>query len=185
MTYITNTAGAPGRRATRVVTMLVLLVGFSVAGAALLLGSQPARAGHGVPHGTVLARGAFVAPTDVKIKSTLGGTKRVMNVTDSADALVQHITIEPGAQTGWHSHPGPVVVIVMTGTLTLYQGDDASCTGEAYGPGKAFVDPGQGNVHNARNEGTDAVSLYATFFDVPIGSGPGIGHANPGHCTGF
>lgn len=142
-------------------------------------------ADHNLPHGTILARGAFTEETDIKIKSTLGGDSRVMNVKDSADVIVQNVTIAPGAQTGWHSHHGPVIVVVATGTMTLYQADDATCTAETYTVGEAFVDPGQGNVHNARNEGSVGVQLLATYFDVPAGAGPGIPGANPGTCTGF
>ena len=142
-------------------------------------------ANHGLPHGTILARGSFAEATDAKIKSTLGGEFRVMNVKDSAQVIVQNVTVEPGAQTGWHSHHGPVVVVVAAGTMTLYQADDPSCSGETFTVGEAFVDPGQGNTHNARNEGTDGVSLYATYFDVPVGLGPAIPAANPSTCSGF
>lgn len=150
-----------------------------------LTGPPMAQAGHGLPHGTVLARGAFAEATDLKIKSMLGGVGRVMHVKNSADVIVQNVTIDPGTQTGWHSHHGPVVVVVAAGTMTLYQADDPSCTGETYTVGEAFVDPGQGNVHNARNEGSVGVQLLATYFDVPPGAGPGIPGTNPGTCTGF
>jgi quercetin dioxygenase-like cupin family protein len=143
------------------------------------------RADHGLPHGTILARGAFAAETDIKLKSTLGGVSRVMNVKNAADVIVQNVTIEPGAQTGWHSHHGPVIVVVAAGTMTLYQADDPTCTGETYNVGEAFVDPGQGNVHNARNEGSVGIQLLATYFDVPPGAGPAIPGTNPGTCTGF
>lgn len=142
-------------------------------------------ADHNLPHGTVLARGAFTEQTDIKFKSTLGGDSRVMNVKDSADVIVQNVTIAPGAQTGWHSHHGPVIVVVAAGTMTLYQADDPSCTGESFTVGEAFVDPGQGNVHNARNEGSVGVQLLATYVDVPVGAGPAIAGANPGTCSGF
>ena len=143
------------------------------------------QADHGLPHGTILARGGFAEATDIKIKSTLGGVSRIMSVKDSADVIFQNVTIEPGAQTGWHSHHGPVVVVVAAGTLTLYQADDPSCAGETFTVGEAFVDPGQGNVHNARNEGSVGVQLLATLFDVPPGAGPATPGTNPGTCTGF
>lgn len=167
-----------------------LTIAFSVAAALTFAGWALARpatvnADHNLPHGTILARGAFTAQTDIKIKSTLGGERRVMNVKDSAEVIVQNVTIAPGAQTGWHSHHGPVVVVVAAGTMTLYQADDATCTGESYTVGEAFVDPGQGNVHNARNEESVGVQLLATYFDVPVGAGPGIPGANPGTCSGF
>lgn len=167
-----------------------LAIAVSVAGALAVAGLSIAlpsvvKADHGLPHGTVLARGAFVETTDIKIKSTLGGVSRVMSVKDSADVIVQNVTIEAGGRTGWHSHHGPVIVVVAAGTMTLYQADDPSCTGETYTVGDAFVDPGQGNVHNARNEGSVGVQLLATYFDVPPGVGPSIPGTNPGTCTGF
>jgi quercetin dioxygenase-like cupin family protein len=151
----------------------------------MLAGPSLVHADHGLPHGTILARGSFAELTDIKIKSTLGGVKRVMNVNDSDQVIVQQVTVDVGAQTGWHSHHGPVVVVVAAGTMTLYQADDPTCTGETFSAGEVFVDPGQGNVHNALNQGSVGVVLYATYFDVPVGAGPAIPAANPGTCTGF
>ena len=170
--------------------MLVIVAAAAIAavvgGASLLfIGPGLVHANHGLPHGTILARGSFAESTDIKIKSTLGGDKRVMHVPSSEQVLVQEVTVDVGAQTGWHSHHGPAVVVVAAGTMTLYQADDPTCTGETYTAGEAFVDPGQGNVHNARNEGSVGVVLYATYFDVPPGAGPAIPGPNPGTCAGF
>jgi quercetin dioxygenase-like cupin family protein len=163
------------------VAAAALIVAASLATWALVT-PDTALGDHGVPHGTILARGAFAEDTDVKFKFTLGGETGIANVKDSADVIVQNVTIEPGAQTGWHSHHGPVVVVVAAGTMTLYQGDDPNCTAETYTQGDVFVDPGQGNVHNARNEGSIGVSLYATYFDVPPGAGPAVPASDPGNC---
>lgn len=180
-----STSATKSYRLPRLAIALVLAAAAVLVAGTLVLPNL-VLADHNEPHGTVLARGTFAEKTDIKIKSTLGGTFRVMNVKDSAQAIVQHVTIEPGAQTGWHSHHGPVVVIVAAGTMTLYQADDPSCTGETFTTGEVFVDPGQGNVHNARNESVSVgVVLYATYIDVPIGARPGIPGANPGTCTGF
>ncbi len=173
---------------TRRVSWLAIALAALAATALALWGAGTAstvHADHGVPHGQILARGAFAEETDIKIKSTLGGDFRVMQVKDSAEAIVQQVTIEIGAQTGWHSHHGPVIVVVKEGTMTLYQADDPTCAGETYTAGDVFVDPGQGNVHNARNEGDVGVVLYATYVDVPSGAGPAIPGTNPGTCTGF
>ena len=108
---------------------LALAAVAAVVSASLLIGPGLVHATHGLPHGTILARGSFAETTDIKIKSTLGGDFRVMNVKDSEQVIVQEVTVDPGAQTGWHSHHGPVVVVVAAGTMTLYQADDPSCTG--------------------------------------------------------
>ena len=178
------TIRSPFHLAISVTVAVAVVVALAVAAWAVASPSV-VHADHGLPHGTILARGAFAEATDIKIKSTLGGVSRVMHVKDSADAIFQNVTIEPGAQTGWHSHHGPVIVVVAAGTVTLYQADDPTCSGETYTAGEAFVDPGQGNVHNARNEGTVGVQLVATLLDVPPGGGPAIPGTNPGTCTGF
>ena len=182
---IARTLAQPRNRGLLVPALALATVAAVALGSWMLAGPGLVHAGHGLPHGTILARGSFVAPTDVKIKSTLGGDFRVMHVPNSQQAMVQQVTIDPGTQTGWHSHHGPALVVVAAGTMTLYQAEDPTCTGETYSAGQAFVDPGQGNVHNARNEGTQGVVLYATYLDVPPGAGPAIPGANPGTCSGF
>ena len=44
------------------------------------------------------------------------------------DVVVLTTTINPGGSTGWHSHPGPAFIVVIRGTLTVYDGDDPTCT---------------------------------------------------------
>jgi quercetin dioxygenase-like cupin family protein len=59
------------------------------------------------------------------------------------------IEMAPGEETGWHSHPVPLVGYIMSGELTVYQ-----ITGD-----KRVVSAGQnslesvGVVHNGVNEG--------------------------------
>jgi quercetin dioxygenase-like cupin family protein len=149
----------------------------------LLGGIQVVRADHLPVHGTILARGPFTEDLDLKVKVRIGGELKLVQVADAADTIVQQITVQPGGFTGWHSHPGPAFVTVAQGTFTYYAGDDESCTGIPYGPGESFIDPGQGHVHSARNEGTAVVSLYVMYFDVPPGmTSPFLAAPNPGNC---
>jgi hypothetical protein len=105
-----------------------------------------------------------------------------------SDVAVQQVTVAAGGHTGWHSHPGPAVVIVKSGSLTLYDGDDRGCTGTTYSAdpanpvGRVFVDPGRGHVHIGRNEGTTPTELYVTYLDVPAGAAPRIDVPSPGNC---
>jgi hypothetical protein len=87
--------------------------------------------------------------------------------------------------TGWHTHPGPVVVVVASGELTYYRADDPTCTGITYSAGSAFIDPGHGHVHIARNlSASENLELYATYFEVPPGAGSQrIDAPDPGNCT--
>ena len=98
------------------------------------------------------------------------------------------MTIAPGGSTGWHSHPGPAVVIVKSGSFTLYDGDDRKCRGTTYSVdpaspvGKVFIDEGRGHVHIGRNEGSTNTELYVTYLDVPAGALPRIDVPDPGNC---
>jgi quercetin dioxygenase-like cupin family protein len=189
--YWYRTGGTPlsaatlSRPSTR---LLILLIGVAVAlviaGAAALLAPSRASADHVPVHPTNLARAPFAIPTDIKLKSFVGDKHVVANAPNAADTLVQQIVVQPGGFTGWHTHPGPVIVIVNAGTFTYYAGDDPTCTGIPYGPGEAFVDPGQGHVHSARNEGTTPMVAYAIYFDIPSTlASPFIAADNPGNCS--
>src|ERR1700738_378901 len=46
---------------------------------------------------------------------------------DNTDIAVLNIGITPGGTSGWHYHPGPVLVVVKSGTITFYSADDRNC----------------------------------------------------------
>jgi quercetin dioxygenase-like cupin family protein len=141
-----------------------------------------ATAGSGVVSAPVVARASFADPVDLKFK-VQGQHEEVTLVRNAQETVMQQIVIAPGGHTGWHSHPGPVVVLVKSGALTFYSSEDPTCTGRTYTAGQAFVDTGQGHVHIARNEGSQNLELWATYFDVPPGGPFRIDAANPGNCS--
>ena len=96
------------------------------------------------------------------------------------DILVAQVTAQPGGYSGWHSHPGPVLVAVKTGVLAIYTGDDPTCTPKYFAAGGAFVEEAD-HVHFARNEGTVAFEAYATFV-LPAGVPARTDVSNPGNC---
>jgi quercetin dioxygenase-like cupin family protein len=97
-----------------------------------------------------------------------------------SDLHVLENTIEQGGSFGWHSHPGPSLVIVKTGALTLYRGDDPTCTPQVVEAGSGFVDEG-GDVHLVRNEGSVVTVVYVTSL-VPRGAVRRIDEPSPGNC---
>jgi quercetin dioxygenase-like cupin family protein len=123
---------------------------------------------------TPLGRGTF--SEHIKVK-----TSNIKAKIKPSDFAVVQVDIAPGGTTGWHSHPGPALVVIKEGTFTLYDGDDRKCRPHRYGPGQAFVDEGGGHVHIGRNEGTVPVKLLVTFI-VPIGAAPTIDVPDPGNC---
>ena len=150
------------------------------AGAAALGGVAFATPGSGIAS-AVVARAAFADPVDIKFKVGVNPTD-VLHVEDAKDTVMQQITIRPGGTTGWHSLPGPVVVLIAAGTMSFYGSEDPSCTAKTYTVGQAFIDSGQGHVHIARNEGSEDLVLWATYFDVPPLQPFRIDAASPGNC---
>jgi len=130
--------------------------------------------GSGVISAPILARGDFIDQVDVKVKLETARGTVVSNAPNAGEVIVQEITIAPNGTTGWHSHPGPVVVVVKAGALTYVREEAGACLETVYAAGTAFVDPGQGHVHTAFNRGTENLVLYATYFDVPAATSPRI-----------
>ena len=150
----------------------------------LVSGSALATPPSGIVSATVVARAAFADAVDLKLKINEDGREVVLHVPDARDTVMQTIVIGPGGNTGWHSHPGPVVVLVKSGELTLYEGEDPTCTGRTYLPGQAFIDHGQGHVHLARNlSSSQNTEIWVTYFDVPPGAPFRIDAADAGHCS--
>lgn len=151
-------------------------------GATVLAGAVLATPGSGVT-GVVLARGAFLNSVDMKFKID-GGDPKVIHVGQAQDTVVQSLAIAPNGTTGWHSHPGPVVVVVSAGTLTLYSADDPTCTPRHYSAGESFIDSGQGHAHIARNlSATQTTEILATYFDVPPLGAFRLDAPDPGNCS--
>jgi quercetin dioxygenase-like cupin family protein len=99
------------------------------------------------------------------------------------DVAMAQITVDPGGSSGWHSHPGGAIVIVKTGTLTVYRSIGSQCQSETYGAGQAFVER-PGEVDNVLNLSTDPYVLFVTFPHVPQGASARIDEPNPGACQG-
>jgi len=78
------------------------------------------------------------------------------------------VTIAPGGHSGWHTHPGGTVILVESGTFTIY---NDSCAATDVGAGRGIVEPG-GQVQLARNNSTTVpLVLTVVYFDLPVGGG--------------
>ena len=107
------------------------------------------------------ARGTLATPFKVNTKYA-NGARAKLQMRGNIEVITQRIVAQPGGTFGWHSHPGENVNVVMQGTLTLYH--DEHCTvGTTYPAGSAFpTHPDE--VHLARNEGTQELIVFATYF---------------------
>jgi quercetin dioxygenase-like cupin family protein len=102
----------------------------------------------------------------------------------SSDLYVQSNVWQPGAHTGWHSHPGHSLIIVTAGTLTDYESSDPDCKPTVYAKGMAFIDPGGDHVHNIRNESSDVAANIAIQL-IPAGAQRRVDAPQPTNCPSF
>jgi quercetin dioxygenase-like cupin family protein len=127
---------------------------------------------------TLIARGTLGT---FHMQSKFNGYDVELKSHDNTDVAVSNIGIAAGGSSGWHSHPGPVLVVVKSGTITHYRSDDPGCAAHIYGPGTSFTEQG-GLVHNATNQGAEAVVAVATFL-APPGAALRIDEAKPDNCS--
>lgn len=158
----------------------VVRIGIAVLAAAVvtpLYATQgSATPGSGVSQ-TPLALGRL-EEVDAKVRT--GAWKVQLRTKELSDVVVLENRLAPGGTFGWHSHPGPSIVVVKSGTVTFYRGDDEACAGTPYSAGASYVDPG-GTVHMARNE-TDAPVVLIVTSLIPAGATRRIDADPPAHC---
>ena len=129
---------------------------------------------------TALASGA--APIAEKVLGAAGISQRyTIHVTKAADAVVAQATVPPGASFGWHYHRAAVVVVVKTGTLSLYDSADRTCTPQRYSAGEGFTERPH-HVHLARNEGHEPAVVFVVYLGLKHGVNPDVPAARPGNC---
>jgi len=83
---------------------------------------------------------------------------------DPTDVLVQTITFKPGGFSGWHYHPGVVIVVVQSGAVTTH---NSSCQTQTYAAHETFVESGNEPFMVSNQGSVDAV-VYVTII-VPKG----------------
>ena len=106
---------------------------------------------------------AGIARTDV----AKGTVKEDMNVNmrGPTDFYIQDVVIQPGANSGWHTHPGIEHTIVKSGSIVVIT---ASCTPRTYTAGQAIYNA-PNVTHFARNDSSAPVEIYVTYT-VPAGA---------------
>jgi quercetin dioxygenase-like cupin family protein len=103
---------------------------------------------------------------DLMCRSNLPDWLLFTRVRGDSDLYITQNTIQPGGQSGWHTHPGPSLVTVTEGAVTVYEDD---CTSATYSLGQTFTDLGCGDVHNVVNE-TAAEAKTIAVQIVPHGA---------------
>jgi hypothetical protein len=84
------------------------------------------------------------------------------------DVRVQKIVITAGGSSGWHHHPGMVIVAVASGAVTF---SNSRCKGKTYGPGlpngSVFVESGDDPTQATSTTGATSYLTYIAPEENP------------------
>jgi quercetin dioxygenase-like cupin family protein len=149
-------------RRTRTIGAVLVVLSLAMAGVAI-----------GTP-------GSGVTPV-VVAAGTIANPLGIPQAPGEATHIVE-LTFAPGGTTGWHSHPGKTLVVVQSGTMTLYRSQDGECRVREFGAGEGFVEP-RTSVHIARNEGDVPLVVGVTYFRIGSDDVVRIDKPDPGVCT--
>ena len=97
---------------------------------------------------TLLARGSYDSFKVMSYPDGAGLFKA--EAKQPIDVVVRRHDYAVGSSTGWHAHPYPVFITVVTGEITFYEYNDPTCTPHVVRAGQGYVDSGEGHI--GRNE---------------------------------
>ena len=126
---------------------------------ALFVGTVIATSASGF-HGTPLARGTTAGAVQFNVGDIKVQTKSQVDIAHAT------VTIDPLGSSGWHSHPGVVLVTVASGTVTFYNAD---CSFNTYSAGASFIES-NGTTGLARNESAATPAVLYVAYIVPAGA---------------
>ncbi|MBW0103312.1 hypothetical protein [Pseudonocardia sp. KRD291] len=123
-------------------------------------GGQP-----GVPPGGPAAQipGASVATAGSDARGTVTDPVQI-STPGRAVFLVRTEILQPGQSTGWITHPGTVISVVRSGTVSVVRAQ--ACEPARFGAEQAFF-LGDGEANELRNDGPDPAVLTRSELLAP------------------
>lgn len=116
----------------------------------------------GVLFNRILSFGAIEEPIDRSlVRLGLDGLewKLKLRTRGASDVYMQEVAFAPGGHSGWHTHPGLLVLTVVSGELSLF---DAHCNIKVMEPGEVFIE--DDSVHNLVNTGPIDAEVKAFYI---------------------
>ena len=141
----------------------VAILAAALVAALIALPGEPATATppSGIAAAQLLARGTIAHASHVGVAGVKLATR------GPVDVATVHVTFQAGGSTGWHVHPGPALVTVKTGQLTLHRAK--GCRSRTFSAGQTFLEFGPRDVNLTRNE-TGGVTETVVTFLLPVGA---------------
>jgi len=77
----------------------------------------------------------------------------------ASDFYFQDVVIGPGGYSGWHSHPGVLMIAVKEGSVDWY---DSNCVKHTYSAGQSFTENTE--AHNVFNHGSVNARFLGSYI---------------------
>jgi hypothetical protein len=138
-------------------TRAAVLAG-AVAAALIAVGAALAITSTVLADGNTVNDGKFVSERGA-IKLKTGGSVRVRDILTTG--------APPGFSSGWHTHPGPVLVVMTptsVGSLTLY---DEHCNPTTIGANQAYIEKPNSPILGRNDSASNAD--WVTTMILPVG----------------
>jgi len=130
------------------------VLGVAVVVSTTALATPPA----GVVSNVILAQGTTVI--SLKEKIAVGDNWNLdLENKGQSEFYMQDLVVGPGGHTGWHSHPGLLLITVREGSIDFY---DKDCVKRTYGAGQSFTESAE--PHNALNPGSGNAHLLVAYI---------------------
>jgi len=114
-------------------------------------------------HSTILSRGTLSEPVHFNTGAVKFQTK------GSVDFVTVTVTIDAPGSSGWHAHPGVVLVTVASGSVVQYDEHCSATTHTALSASSSFVESGD-DPGVVRNESTSIPAIVYVTYIVPTGT---------------
>jgi quercetin dioxygenase-like cupin family protein len=112
----------------------------------------------GVVSNVIQAQGATGGRVAEHIR--LGDTWNVkLETQGESEFFHQDLVVGPGGRTGWHSHPGLLMITVKEGSVDFY---DKDCVKHTYAAGQSFTESAE--PHNVLNPGSSNTRMLIAYI---------------------
>jgi quercetin dioxygenase-like cupin family protein len=112
----------------------------------------------GVVSNVIVAQGATMGPVKERIDI---GNSWALHLEDKGQSefYFQDLVVGPDGYTGWHSHPGLLLITVKEGSVEFY---DKDCVKHVYAAGQSFTEGAE--AHAALNRGPGNAHLLVAYI---------------------
>jgi len=160
-------------------TRRVILLGTFTAITLIAIAAYAALPSRTVPPITV-GVGTLAGKTSVNVLSVDAFTRAILQG-HGTNAVLQHLVFTPNQSTLWHTHPGPNIVLLVGGSMTL---TDEHCRVTTYQAGQGFATGLNNHLAVAGPDGADFYTFYFLPADEDVLRDPPAGiSAEPPKCA--